>query len=114
MGRHRESTARTAPTHISSGARTYDEPPDPLLRTGVLVQTLLFGLVGIGKHDVDDDIAIPGSIGGSLPHMDRSTSRQIFDGTLAAADAALFTAKRNGRNCSALDRPHITESPNRE
>ena len=28
--------------------RANDETPDPLLRTGVVVQTLLFGLLGIG------------------------------------------------------------------
>ncbi|MDI9896906.1 hypothetical protein QM797_19475 [Rhodococcus sp. IEGM 1381] len=54
MGRHRESPARTTPIHIQAGARTHDESPDPLLRTGVVVQTLLFGLVGIGTTFTQD------------------------------------------------------------
>ncbi|OZD81304.1 hypothetical protein CH273_11190 [Rhodococcus sp. 05-339-2] len=53
------------------------------------------------------------SIGGSLPHIDRNTSREMYDGTPAAADAAFFAANRNGRNRIALARPHIAESSNR-
>ncbi|AJW40191.1 hypothetical protein NY08_2163 [Rhodococcus sp. B7740] len=52
------------------------------------------------------------SISGSLPHIDRNTSREMFDGT-PAADAAFFAANRNGRNRIALARPHIAESSNR-
>jgi two-component system cell cycle response regulator len=48
MGRHRESQAKPKPTDRPAGARTYDQTPDPLLRIGVVVQTLLFGLVGVG------------------------------------------------------------------
>jgi len=83
--------------------------PDPTPTLGEFADRLRRAV-----HNVDDDIAITVSIGGSLPHMDRSTSREIFDGTLAAADAALFTAKRNGRNRIALDRPHIAASSDRE
>ena len=83
--------------------------PDPTPTLGEFADRLRRAV-----HNVDDDIAITVSIGGSLPQMDRRTSREVFDGTLAAADAALFTAKRNGRNCIALARPHIAESPDRE
>ncbi|WP_415973865.1 GGDEF domain-containing protein [Rhodococcus sp. 077-4] len=54
MGRHRELPAKSAPTDGPAGARTYDETPDPLLRIGVVVQTLLFGLVGIGTTFTQD------------------------------------------------------------
>ena len=83
--------------------------PDPTPTLGEFADRLRRAV-----HNVDDDIAITVSIGGSLPQMDRRTSREVFDGTLAAADAALFTAKRNGRNRIALDRPHIAASSDRE
>ncbi|TFI42564.1 GGDEF domain-containing protein [Rhodococcus sp. 1R11] len=54
MGRHRESQARPAATDRPAGLRTKDETPDPLLRTGVVVQTLLFGLLGIGTTFTQD------------------------------------------------------------
>ncbi|MGV8873082.1 MAG: diguanylate cyclase [Rhodococcus sp. (in: high G+C Gram-positive bacteria)] len=83
--------------------------PDPTPTLGEFADRLRRAV-----HNVDDDIAITVSIGGSLPHMDRSISREVFEGTLAAADAALFTAKRNGRNRIALAHSRIAESPNRE
>lgn len=54
MARHRESPVKIASHHIPAGARTHDESPDPLLRIGVVVQTLLFGLVGIGTTFTQD------------------------------------------------------------
>ncbi|CCQ17485.1 PKD domain containing protein [Rhodococcus sp. AW25M09] len=54
MGRHRESPANRAPGERPSGALTDDEKPDPRLRIGVVVQTLLFGLVGIGTTFTQD------------------------------------------------------------
>ncbi|MEH6796315.1 MAG: diguanylate cyclase [Rhodococcus sp. (in: high G+C Gram-positive bacteria)] len=83
--------------------------PDPTPTLGEFA-----GRLRRAVHNVDDDIAITVSIGGSLPQVHHSSPREIFDGTLAAADAALFTAKRNGRNRIALARPHIAKSPARE
>ncbi|NIL82751.1 hypothetical protein RhoFasGS6_00084 [Rhodococcus fascians] len=74
--------------------------PDPTPTLGEFAERLRQAV-----HNVADDIPITVSVGAALPQVDPRSTRTVFDRTLAAADEALYRAKRNGRNCVALARP---------
>ncbi|KZF02260.1 MAG: hypothetical protein WBD41_26930 [Rhodococcus sp. (in: high G+C Gram-positive bacteria)] len=54
MGRHRESSATSGSAHRPGDPRSPTDTPDHQLRIGVVVLTLLFGLVGIGTTFTQD------------------------------------------------------------
>ena len=76
--------------------------PDPTPTLGEFAERLRRAV-----HDVADDIPITVSIGAALPQVNPHSTQAEFDRTLAAADEALYRAKRNGRNRVALARPPI-------
>lgn len=76
--------------------------PDPTPTLGEFADRLRRAV-----HNVDDDITITVSIGGASPQKHHGSRRAVFDGTMAAADRALFLAKRHGRNGIALAPPML-------
>ncbi|MFI8568826.1 GGDEF domain-containing protein [Rhodococcus sp. NPDC078407] len=80
--------------------------PDPTPTLGEFAERLRRAV-----HSAGDDIPITVSIGAALPQVGPGSALDLFHRTLAAADEALYRAKRNGRNSVALARPPIDIVP---